>query len=80
MRVIVVGVELVANVYSADKSISRRLLYFPMFNYAIGSYRIGRANQLGVCAYSTKQALLQLSLPFSLNAVSVLSITNRRPL
>ena len=53
-----VVVELVANVYSADKSISRRLLYFPMFNYAIGSYRMGRANQLGVCAYSTKQAYI----------------------
>ena len=42
------GREVVANVLSSDKSISRRLLYFLKCSYVIGPYRMGGGNKWGV--------------------------------
>ena len=45
--------EVVANVLSSDKSISRRLLYFLKCSYVIGPYRMGGGNKWGVYTYSS---------------------------
>ena len=52
-RVFVFGREVVANVLSSDKSISKRLLYFFKCSYEIGPYRMGRGNKWGVYTYSS---------------------------
>ena len=47
------GREVVANVLSSDKSISKRLLYFFKCSYEIGPYRMVRGNKWGVYSYSS---------------------------